>query len=95
MEILAHDKKKPKGKLEKALIRQLKTEFKEDAEQCFIIFNYLKQTQDGHIWESSWRPLVSVRWEGIYPNNIGFYKPTYLGKLLIKDLKENGNISTQ
>ena len=75
------------GKLLKSLEYQLKTEHKDDAEKCLIIYNYLKDRHDGHIWDSDWTPLVNTSWIGSYPNNKRISKPTYLGKLIIKDIK--------
>ena len=82
------------GKLLKSLEYQLKTEYKEDAEKCLTIYNYLKGREDGHIWESSWNPLVSTSFIGIYPNSRRISKPTHLGNLVIKDIKETLIIKT-
>lgn len=75
------------GKLSIALEKQLKTENKQDAEDCIKIYNHLYSTTN-HVWESDWNPLVTVRFEGKYPNCIRIYKPTYLGYLVIKDIEK-------
>lgn len=74
------------GKLKDSLDKQLKTEHKKDAEDCLKIYEYLKKTT-GHIWESNWTPLVSVRFEGTYPNSKRIYKPTSIGYIFLKGLQ--------
>lgn len=75
------------GKLLDSLNRQLKTEHKNDAEDCLKIYNYLKETT-GHVWESDWEPLASVRFEGTYPNYKRIYKPTSIGEIFLKGYNE-------
>lgn len=72
------------GKLKDRLDKQLKTENKKDAEDCLKIYEYLKESM-GHVWESNWNPLVSVRFEGTYPYK-RIYKPTSLGYIVINGL---------
>ena len=71
------------GKLMHRLQVQLKTEYKQDAEDCLEIYNYLKNTT-GKVWESQWNPLVSTTFEGW---NKRRFKPTAIGYTLIKGLK--------
>ena len=78
------------GKLLDSLNHQLKIdEYKKDAEDCLVIYNYLKNTSDGHIWDSQWNPLVETSFIGVYPNSKRISKPSYLGKLVIKDIALN------
>lgn len=74
------------GKLHDRLEKQLKTEYKQDAEDCFKIYNYLKETT-GHVWESNWNPLVRVEFFGKYPNCERRYKPTNIGYTFLKGLE--------
>lgn len=76
------------GKLMNSLQKQLKTEHKQHAEDCIKIYNYLKERNNNHIWESQWNPLVSVTFIGNYPNYEKRYKPTNIGDLVLKGLKE-------
>lgn len=69
------------GKLLDRLNKQLETEYKKDAEDCLKIYNYLKGST-GHVWESTWRPLVYVT----FPNGKKTFKPTSIGYLLLKAL---------
>lgn len=71
------------GKLMDRLQVQLKTEYKQDAEDCLEIYNYLKNTT-GKVWESQWNPLVSTTFEGW---NKRRFKPTAVGYTFIKGLK--------
>lgn len=77
------------GKLLNRLEKQLETEYKQDAEDCLKIYNYLKETT-GHVWENEWRTLVDVIFKG-FPSDKRRYKPKSLGYTLIKGIK-NSNI---
>lgn len=45
------------GKLSDSLQKQLRTEFKDDAEDCIKIYDYLKEISNGRVWASDWNPL--------------------------------------
>ena len=72
------------GKVREALKKQLKTEYKQDAEDCIKIYDYLLETT-GHVWESEWRVLVSTNFEGFHSNGRRF-KPTVIGYMFLKGL---------
>lgn len=74
------------GKLLISLEKQLKTEHKKDAEDCLVIYNTLMD-RTGHVWESNWNRLVSVTFSGGYPGK-RTYKPTSIGEIFLKGLKE-------
>jgi hypothetical protein len=48
------------GKLYDALQNNCKTECKEDAENCLIIYNKLEEMYAGSVWNSNWTPLVNT-----------------------------------
>lgn len=73
------------GKLLERLEEQLKTEYKQDAEDCLIIYNYLKETTGG-VWESNWRPLVTTIFKG-FPSDERRFEPTPIGYIFLKGLK--------
>lgn len=75
------------GKLYDNLQRQLKTEYKQDAENCIKIYNHLKETT-GHIWKSNWNPLVNTEFIGKYPNCQRKYKPTNIGQIFLNGLND-------
>ncbi len=77
------------GKLLDRLNKQLKTEYKQDAKDCLIIYNKLKEMQDGHVWESAWNPLVTTIFKG-FPSDERRFKPTEIGYIFLKGL-ENKN----
>ena len=66
------------------LEKQLKTEYKEDAENCLKIYNHLKETT-GSVWESNWKPLVSTIFKG-FPSEERRFKPTNIGYIFLKGL---------
>lgn len=76
------------GKLLISLNRQLKTEYKEDAEKCLKIYNHLQETNDGRVWESQWNNLISTSFEGRYPNSNRISKLNQIGRIFLKGLKE-------
>lgn len=75
------------GKLLNHLNKQLKTEYKQDAEDCLKIYNHLKETT-GHVWQSDWQPLCTTIFKG-FPSDERRYKPTPLGYLFLKGLNTN------
>lgn len=74
------------GNLLNSLNKQLKSEYKQDAEDCLEIYNHLKETNDGRVWESQWNTLISTNFEGMYPNSIRISKPNFIGKIFLKGL---------
>lgn len=76
------------GKLLNSLNKQLKTEYKQDAEDCLKIYNHLKETNDGRVWESQWNNLIYTNFEGIYPNSIRISKPNSIGRIFLKGLEK-------
>ena len=74
------------GKLHDRLTAQLKTEYKEDAELCLKIYNKLKDISDGHVWESQWNPLVTVKFIGEYPYTRRYY-PTHIGRIFLRGIE--------
>jgi hypothetical protein len=74
------------GKLMDRLQKQLETEHKQDAEDCIKIYNHLKETNDGTIWESQWNPITEVTFKG-FPSDVRYYKLNSIGKLILKGLE--------
>ena len=76
------------GKLSARLNKQLKNkENRQDAGEALRIYEYLKETNDGRVWESQWTPLVKVRYEGKYPY-VYIYSLTPLGKTVLRGLEK-------
>lgn len=73
------------GKLYNRLQKQLKTEYKQDAEDCIEIYNKLKEMYNGHVWLSVWNPLVATSFIGTYPYTRRF-KPTAIGYIFLKGI---------
>jgi len=72
------------GKLHNRLQKQLKTEYKKDAEDCLKIYATLKE-KTGHVWESDWNSLVTVMFKGFLSDERRF-KPTSLGYVFLKGI---------
>ena len=73
------------GKLYDRLQKQLKTEYKEDAENCLIIYNKLKEMYNGSVWSNNWAPLVNTIFKG-FPSDERRFKPTEIGKIFLNGL---------
>lgn len=72
------------GKLLVRLEKQLKTEYKQDAEDCIKIYNKLKD-MTGSVWQSDWNPLVTTIFKG-FPSDERRFKPTSIGYIFLKGL---------
>lgn len=72
------------GKLLVKLKEQLKSECKQDAEDCLKIYDKLKEST-GHVWESDWRPLVTTIFKSFSSDKRRF-KPTPIGYIFLKGL---------
>jgi len=69
------------------LQKQLKTDHKKEAEDCLQIYNYLKESNDGHVWESQWNSLVDVYFKDFISHERR-YKPNRIGYIFLKGLKQ-------
>ena len=78
------------GKLLDRLEKQLTTEYKQDAEDCLKIYNKLKEMNEGHVWQSTWTPLVTVIYKG-FPSDERRYKPTDIGYIFLKGIENEFN----
>ena len=75
------------GKLLDNLNKQLKRpEQRNDAEECLIIYKYLKDTT-GHVWESTWNILTDVKFIGIYPNAKRHYLLSSMGRTFLQGIR--------
>ena len=68
------------------LEKQLKTEYKQDGEDCLIIYNKLKEMDNGSVWTSKWSLLVHTIFKG-FPSNDRRFEPTPIGHIFLKGLK--------
>ena len=73
------------GKLLERLEKQLKTEHREDAENCIKIYNKVKEISNGHVWDSEWRLLVKTVFKG-FPSDERRFKPTKIGYIFLKGI---------
>ena len=73
------------GKLLDRLNLQLKTGYKKDAEECLLIYNWLKETT-GHVWSSEWTKLTDVSFKG-YPSDERRYYVSQIGRVFLQGIK--------
>ena len=74
------------SKLMDRLQLQLETEYKQDAEDCIIIYNKLTELDNGSVWDSKWRFLVNTIYKG-FPSDDRRFKPTDIGNIFLQGLK--------
>ena len=80
------------SKILKALKYQLKTEFKDGVKNVRIIYDYLSEKHQGHIWESNQNPLVKTNFVGTFPYSKKVYSLTDIGKMVLNQLTDEANI---
>ena len=73
------------GKLMDKLQKQLNTEYKQEAEDCIKIYNYLKETT-GRVWRSQWNQLTDITFKGL-PSDERRYRPSNVGYTFIKGIE--------
>ena len=72
----------------KELKNQIKsddTKVRQDAKDCLVIANKLKEIDRGHVWSSKWRVLTSVKWVKGKEWERQF-EPSEIGKIFIKGI---------
>jgi hypothetical protein len=77
------------SKLLDRLNKQSETEYKQDAEDCLRLYQYLKDTTGG-VWESQWCLLVDTIFEG-FPSDKRRFKPTNIGRTVLIGLKAHAS----
>ena len=75
------------GKVYDSLQIQLKTEYRKDAEDCIKIWDMLIELNNGHVWGSEWRVLVSATFEG-FPSDNRRYNPTKIGYVFLNGIEQ-------
>lgn len=73
------------GKLRDRLEKQLETDHKKEAEDCIQLYNYLKEQNNGHVWQSQWSAITTVTFKG-FPSDDRWYRPNDIGYAVLKGL---------
>lgn len=73
------------GKLTDYLNKQLKTEYKQDAEDCLKIYNKLLELDGKSVWSSQWQLLVDTKFKG-FPSDDRRFKPNKIGYIFLKGI---------
>lgn len=74
------------SKLKDSLLKQLKSEFHKEAEDCLKIYDKLLELEGG-VYGFKWNILVDVKVEGSYPHN-HIHFPSEIGKIFLAGIKE-------
>lgn len=74
------------GKLIDYLNKQLKTEYKQDAEDCLKIYNKLLELDGKSVWSSQWQLLTDTKFKG-FPSDDRMYKPSKIGYIFLRGIE--------
>jgi hypothetical protein len=80
------------SELKDRLLKQLETDYLENAKDCLKIYEALEKLNRGSVPGDQWMSLVNVQHLEAYPNYIRVYSPSDIGYIFLKGLK--GEIKT-
>lgn len=80
------------SELKDRLLKQLETDYLENAKDCLKIYEALEKLNRGSVPSDQWMSLVNVQHLEAYPNYIRVYSPSDIGYIFLKGLK--GEIKT-
>ena len=61
--------------------------YKQDAEDCIEVYNWLSATDNGCVMQRKWYPLIDIVFKGVYPNKEKICKLNLTGSTLLKGIK--------
>lgn len=82
------------GKLKDRLLRQLGTNYSEDARDCLKIYETIKKLNGGSIPSDQWMVLSRVQHLGTHIDPMRVYSPSEIGYVFLKGLEEDNKMKT-
>ena len=79
------------SELKDRLLKQLETDYSEDARDCLIIYEALEEINDGRVPSDQWLVLTKVQFEGPSLDFARIYAPSRIGHVFLKGLKKKEN----
>lgn len=73
-------------KVKTQLENQLHGEFREEAQDCLKIYQFLLEL-DGHVWSREWDALVKNCCKRVNEERVWYHKPTKIGEIFLKGLE--------
>lgn len=79
------------SKLKDRLLKQLETDYSEDARDCLIIYEALEEINDGRVPSDQWLVLTKVQFAGPSLDFARIYTPSEVGYIFLEGLRKEKN----
>lgn len=82
------------SELKDRLLKQLETDYSEDARNCLKIYEAIKELNEGSIPSDQWMVLSRVQHLGTHIDPMRVYSPSKIGYVFLKGLERDGEMKT-
>lgn len=82
------------SELKDRLLKQLETDYSEDARNCIKIYEAIKELNEGSIPSDQWMVLSRVQYLGTHIDPMRVYSPSKIGYVFLKGLERNDEMKT-
>lgn len=82
------------SELKDRLLKQLETDYSEDARGCLKIYEAIKELNEGSIPSDQWMVLCRVQHLGTHIDPMRVYSPSKIGYVFLKGLEEDNKMKT-
>ena len=82
------------SELKDRLLKQLETDYSEDARNCLKIYEAVKKLNGGSIPSDQWMVLSRVQHLGTHIDSMRVYSPSKIGYVFLKGLERNDEMKT-
>lgn len=82
------------SELKDRLLKQLETDYSEDAKDCIRIYEALKELNRGSVPSDQWMVLSRVQHLGTHIDPMRVYSPSKIGYVFLKGLEEDNKMKT-
>lgn len=82
------------SELKDRLLKQLETDYSEDARDCLKIYEAVKKLNGGSIPSDQWMVLSRVQHLGTHIDSMRVYSPSEIGYVFLKGLERNDEMKT-
>lgn len=74
------------------LLKQLETDYSEDARDCLKIYETIKKLNGGSIPSDQWMVLSRVQYLGTHTDSMRVYSPSEIGYIFLKGLEKDNEM---
>jgi hypothetical protein len=82
------------SELKDRLLKQLETDYSEDARNCLKIYEAIKELNEGSIPSDQWMVLSRVQYLGTHIDPMRVYSPSKIDYVFLKGLERDGEMKT-